>query len=430
MPVWTADGAAGRRAIAAALLFGGSALALGCGARSGLASPERPLDAAPDGGLDGASAPALVPLCVEAPREAGPVRATLTLPINLAVVDLFFLIDATASMRDEIDNVRAGLRTRVVPGVREAIPDAAFGLAFAGEFPVLPHASGDILPYELRSPITSDVIRIEAALDGAPVWGNVDVPEAQIEGLYQLATGDGLPPWIPASAGCPSGGSGGACFRDEALPLVVLVTDAPMHNGPPGVAPEEAYAFAGPHDYAETLAALRALGALVIGLGARDPGSDSPMPHLRALAEDTGAIDAEGAPLVFDIGSRGTEVGSGVVQAIRRLAEGLPLDVDALVLDVPGDAWDALELIHSIRVVAAEPPEGAAAIRGGEALGVRPGTRLVYEIEVDTRSMPASDSTRRIPVRIIFRAFERTWLGAVDLQIVVPGLEGGGCLES
>src|SRR5690606_10602994 len=123
------------------------------------------------------------------------------------------------------------------------------------------------------------------------------------EGLYQVATGNGYgapgdPGFIPPTTGCPSGGHGGACFRPDALPIIMLITDAPMHNGPPGVAPIAPYTFSpAPHGYMETLDAVAALDALVVTLGASAPGRPSPHAHLRALATDTGSVDADGAPL-------------------------------------------------------------------------------------------------------------------------------------
>lgn len=412
-----------RRAHAVALL---SALSVGCGAKTGLRVP--------DGGLD-AGAPAVdagPPVaCVEVRVDGPAVTASLTVPVSLAVVDVMFLIDATGSMFDEIDNVRNRLRSTVVPGVRAVIPDAAFGVALFGEFPVRPHGPRDVLPYELRAPITTDVLQVEGALERVPSWANFDEPEAAVEGLFQVATGDGLAPWIGPALGCPGGGVGGACFRRDSLPIIMLITDAPMHNGPPDAGGEARYGFEGtdraPHGYDETLFEVRRLGAIVLGLGARDPGSASPMPHLRAVARDTGAIDDGGDVLAFDIGATGARVGPGIVEAVERVAGGLPLDVDALVEDVGGDAIDARDLVREVRAVSAEPASGVRAVEADRFLGVVPGTRLTFEVVVDASSLPRSGSTRRVRARIIFRAFGRSRLGREDVVIVIPGDGDGGC---
>lgn len=393
----------------------------GCGGKTGLdvgdAAPR------PDSGTPAdAGRP---PRCVEVPRAGGEVTVALTLPVSLAVADVFFLIDATGSMSDEIDNVRAGLRSVVVPGVRAAIPDPAFGLGFLGEFPERPYGPPDIKPYELRSPITRDVVRIEGGLDRVPSWGNADDPEAQVEALYQVATGDGLLPWIPATSGCAGGGSGGACFREDALPVVVLITDAPMHDGPDGADPYRL--TPPPHAWPETREALRSRGILVIGLGATDAGERSPLPQLEAVSRETGAVDARGEPLVFDIGASGDRVGAGIVDAIERLAAGVPLDVDAVVVDMPGDGVDALTVVRAIRPRSADPPGGVRAIEADRFVGVTPGTRVVFELVLDAAGLPPSAATRRFAARVLFRADGRSRLGSEDVVIVVPGTDSGGC---
>ncbi|MBC7173951.1 MAG: hypothetical protein H5U40_16035, partial [Polyangiaceae bacterium] len=220
----------------------------------------------------------------------------------------------------------------------------------------------------------------------------------------------------------------GACFRAESLPLIVLITDAPMHDGPPGIAPVSPYRFdPSPHDYAEALAALRAIDARVIGIGPTDRDRPSPMPHLRAIARDTGTVDGRDAPLAFDVGELGAGVDQTVVDAVRTLAESLPLDVDAVVEDVPGDALDARELIVAVRPISAEPPSSVERIDGDSFIGVRPGTRLVFELVVDASRVPSADDDVRVPAEVRFRAFERSTIERVRIELVLVGRDGAGC---
>ncbi|MEZ4252040.1 MAG: hypothetical protein R3B99_27820 [Polyangiales bacterium] len=392
--------------------------------RRGCTRPTRTWIAGVDGGLD-AGTDAGIP-CIEVPRDAGIVEVDFELPVRLAVVDVMFVIDATASMIDEIDNVRRRLRDVVVPGVRAIIPDAAFGVAFVGEFPVDPTDPAPCCPTRCARRST-DTLVVESSLEDPPSWGNFDEPEAQVEGLYQIVTGEGLGPWIPPSAGCATGGSGAACFRREALPIVLVITDAPMNNGPPGVRPESRYRFtrpATPHTYDEALAALRSIDALTIGLGARDSFAMSPMNHLRQLARDTGAVDGSG-PLAFDIGGSGEGVGRGVVDAIQRLAAGTPLDVDAIVEDVPGDRFDATLLVRRVIARSATPADGVREISGATFFGTLPGTWFdspSSSIRARSRTRPRPWSFRRASPSCL-RAREAR---PEDVVFVIPG-SGGGC---
>ncbi len=357
------------------------------------------------------------------------MAADFSIPATLQVVDVMFVIDATGSMRDEIDNVRRGLRDVVVPGVRQAIPDAAFGLAFFGEFPVLPHGrpSSGVKPYELRSPITTDVETLATTFQNIPSWGNLDDPEADVEALFQVGTGAGLAPFIDPSFGCPMGGAGGACFRADAFRTVLLVTDAPMHNGPPGVAPVASYSFtspATPHTYSEAVAALRGLEVTVIGLGASDPGRPTPIDHLRQLVTD---VDTHHSPLVFDIGNAGDRIGQDIVNALETLARDVPLDVSAEVEDVAGDRFDARELVVAVTASRADPMSNVAGISGNTFAGVVPGTRLTYTITVDGSRLPPSTMRREVPARVVFRDASRSRIGTEDVLFVIPGDDGMGC---
>ncbi|MCS6857744.1 MAG: hypothetical protein NZM37_08545, partial [Sandaracinaceae bacterium] len=365
--------------------------------------------------------------CIEA-KPGMQTLATLAVPARFGMIDVLFLIDASASMQDEIEGVRLGLRERIVPETRALIANPAFGVALFGEFPVLPHAhpSSGVEPYRLRVPMTTDIRRVEVALQSTPVWGNLDDPEASVEALYQVATGEGFPPFIPPSPGCPMEGWGGVCFREGALRVILLITDAPMHNGPPGVQPESRYTFTpSPHTYEEALSKLREIGARVIGLGSSDLFHLSPFPHLRAIAKDTGAVDANGNPMVFDIGDSGNRIESAIVQAITSLAQKALLNVDAVVEDVPGDLIDARELIKEVRPLEAQPSSGVQGIVDNAFIGVLPNTILIFELVIDGGKLSPHPERRMIPARVVFRENKRIRMDERVVWIVIPGLDGG-----
>lgn len=401
-------------------LIAAAALFASCGSKTGLDLPDtgavrdaRVLDASRDAGRRRR--------CIEVPRDREPIEVDFEIDARLAVVDVMLLLDASASMDDEIDEIARRLGSRIVPGIEAIVPDAAFGVAVIGEFGVEPYGPPDVSPYELRVPITQDVVRVQGALDVLPRWGNYDEPESQTEGLYQLATGEGLTGWIRPAPACPSGGDGGACFRREAQPVVLLITDAPFHEGPDrsepyvGIVPR-------PHRWDETVAALNASSFRVIGLGASDFDRRSPMPDLRAIAQATGTVGPDG-PVALDIGGDGTGLGDRVVESVRRLAEGVPLDVEAIALDVGTDDIDATTLVSAIRAVSADPSDGVTSMDGARFVGARPGVRLRFALDVDGRSAPDAWLGLTIPLDVVFRGAGRTRLGSerVDLVLVEEG---------
>lgn len=415
-----------------------------CGARTGLRVPD---GGTADAGItvrrDGsardsetphdASSPDAGPThCIDVPSAGGPVRADLALPVTLRDVDVLFVVDGTGSIQDQVETIGARLRTVVLPGIQAALPNAWLGLAYSGEFPYRPYGPPSIHPYGLALPITSDVLALEGPLGRSPNWGNDDVPESQVEAMYQSITGEGLGSLVAPAFGCPPRQHGGACFRDDAISVIVLVADAPFHDGPPGAPPEAPYDLASfpsdvrPHEYADLLRVAGASGVHVVALGVVHAGMDSPMPHLVRVATDTGALDADGSVLAFDVGD-GSSIDTSLVDAIQRLAGGLPVDVSAHVEDVPGDAVDVTTLVTSIRPLGAEPASGARAITPDAFLGVRPGTRVTFELVVDTSSLPATPATQRYPARVVFVAEGRSVLDTVDVVIEIPGADGMHC---
>lgn len=398
----------------------------GCGAKTGLLVPER--DAAPDAEVD--SGTPEIP-CYTLDFEMGDLTADLSTEAQLAVADVLFLVDVTGSMSQEIDNIQRRLRDRIVPGIAEEIPDVGIGVAYFADFPYGDFGLDDDVPFRLLWPITSDPIEAQAAVDQLPVLDGNDGPESQVEALYQVATGEGFGSFpdylVDPSFGCPTGGSGYPCFRREALPVVLMFTDAPFHNGPNGVYPYHNIPDGTPHSWQQAVDALGELGVSFIGLdsaGFTDLGGAEDM---RATATALGTVDVDGDPLVFDIGDDGGGLDDTVVDAVKTLADRVRFDVDVVVEDVPGDAIDARILIQSVRPLAADPPNGFESMTESAFLGVIPGTRVTFTVTLRNDVVPRGPEPQFVRVRIVFRGNARTTLRVLELDLVIPAEDGEGC---
>ncbi len=398
-------------------MFGALVMAA-CGAKTGLPVPE--LDAGTDAAPD-------APQCIEVDYDGEPIVVDLVVRAEISRADVVFLVDVTGSMGDEIGQIRRRLRDVLVPAIQTSLPDAEIAVATFADFPVRPYgAPGRDLPFELRLPRSRDVAAVQAAMDGIELADGGDAPESQVEALYQLFTGEGIEGLVPPSAGCPTGGSGYACFRTDALPVVLLFTDAPFHNGFGGTdayGPDLRYPA---HDYDEAIREARRLGAKVIGF---DSGSGRERRQLRQLALDTGAV-AGGEPLVYAIGSRGDGLDTSVVEAIRTLASDVRFDVDTELYDADRrDRYDATELVEQVVAVRAEPAGGVEAIErdAGVFRGVRAGTRLYFALRLRNDVVPPGPAPIVLPLRVVFRGDGRTYLGEETVDIVIPSETGEGC---
>ncbi|MCA9300719.1 MAG: hypothetical protein KDA28_16735, partial [Phycisphaerales bacterium] len=255
----------------------------------------------------------------------------------------------------------------------------------------------------------------------------LDDPESQVEALYQLATGAGLGGFVPPSFGCPMGGRGYPCFREEALPIVLLFTDERFHNGPGGTFAYPSILSPAPHTYDEMSGALASLDLRVLGF---DSGAGTASPDLIAVATDSGAVDAEGEPLVFDIGEEGQRLSTTVVDAMKRFANGVVFDVRSVVRDPdPDDGVDATEFIDAVRPLRAEPMTGIERIdeASGRFLGVKAGTRLVYQLTVVPGAVVPGAKTKRFRVNIVFFDEGGARIGNRLVELVIPGDDEQGC---
>lgn len=403
-----------------------AAVAMGCGAKTGLLVPER--DAAPDAEVD-AGVPK-VP-CYTLDFEMGDLTADLSTEAELAVADVFFLVDVTGSMSQEIDNIQRRLRDRIVPGIAAEIPDVGIGVAYFADFPYGDFGLDDDVPFQLLSRITSDLVESQAAVDQLPLLDGNDGPESQVEALYQLATGEGFGDFpsylVEPMPGCPTGGTGYPCFRDNALPVVLMFTDAPFHNGPSGMYPYSGIPDGTPHTWQQAVDALSEMGVSFIGLDSAGFTDLGGVQDMRETGTALGTVDVDGNPLVFDIGDDGGGLDDTVVDAVKTLADRVRFDVDTVVEDVPGDPIDARTLIASIRPLSADPSDGFESMTETAFLGVIPGTRVTFTITLRNDVIPRGPEPQFARVRIIFRGNERTTLRVLEIDLVIPAEDGEGC---
>ncbi len=407
---------------------------VGCGAKTGLYVPDggdNAPDASFDAGIDsGMDAGIDADLCIEVPFDGGPVEISLEVEAQIGAADIAFLIDVTSSMDQEIDRIRARLRDSIAPAIREAIPDSRLAVATFADFAVGSYGSsvrGD-KPFELRLPMTDDISAVQAAVNSITMADGRDVEESQVEALYQLATGEGRGSHVPPSAGCPSGGRGYACFRSDAMAVVMLFTDAEFHNGPDGAHPYGSDVVPRPATYPDALAALRALDMRVIGF---DSGRGVPRQHLERVARDTGAV-ADGDELVYDIGSTGEGLSAGVVEAIRTFASTAEQDVDAIYFDGdPTDDVNSADFVEALRPLSADPMSGVGSIDfdAGVFRDVTAGTLLTWEVVLRNDAVVPGPRPQRFRLEVIFRGDMRRRISRAFIDIVVPGTDGAGCDE-
>jgi len=407
---------------------------LGCGAKTGLHVPD--VDAGPEPedmfradmrGVDAFEPPPPPDVCIELPPEAPPEFVDAQFLARISTADVLFLVDVTGSMTDEIEQIRVTLRDEIVPRIAESIPDTQLSVAEFADFPVSPYGHDTMdVPFQIRQESTADIDRVQTAVDRLSTRSGSDIPESHVEALYQSATGLGLGRYVPPRR-CAAGTVGYPCFRNNGSRIILLFTDASMHNGPGGSEPYDSPPISpAPARYEMAVGALQDIGAKVLGLYSGNDPSDRGLADLNSIARDTGAVTADGAPIVLDIGADGAGLDDGVVESIRQLVEEVPLDIDAIVEDYPDDDFDALEFVTSIETTGATPPGGATDL-GDEYLGVRPGTRVGFRVFLANERIPRGPEPQSYTLTVVLRGDGVTRLTETVVLVVIPSIGGEGC---
>ena len=292
------------------------------------------------------------------PYGEGEKTQDFTFSTGVAKADIYFMIDTTASMQPAIDSLKASISTKIIPSILNGDPsasppippidDAWIGMGAVRDVPWLPYGeAGDDL-YRHRFNISAQTIvgnvtpplqqgssfvapeNVTKILGSLTAGGGGDGPEATTQALWIAATNGlyaatigGL--WSPASpypAPCPDLSMVGVpCFRNNAVPIFVLVTDAAFHNGPLATHNYNAAQVGGTKTYAEAIAALDQIQAKIVGVPVNTGSAGAARADLTDLAKKTGSeyhdpqFGGTDRPLVSEV----DVVSSGVSDEVVRL---------------------------------------------------------------------------------------------------------------
>jgi hypothetical protein len=224
------------------------------------------------------------------------------------------------------------------------------------------------------------------------------------------------------------------------VPIVVLITDAPFHNGPADIYPYVPSNLGGhtPPTYSEAVTELLDANIKVICINSGGTYGEA---HCEQIATDSGAVDSSGDPLYFSIASDGSGLGTEVVDAVGELATAVPIRVDAIVEDDPSDMTDAVAaFVDSVETNTSGASiwdpilEEMRTCTSGLSVGtpgtaptvdyfetVDPGVSVCFDIiPKHNTTIPATTVPLRFQATITIWGDEYTPLDARDIFFVVP----------
>jgi hypothetical protein len=412
------------------------------------------------------------------PYLGDPQERDLDFGTTIRVADVFFITDTTGSMGGTLNNVKMTVGrpgTGLIDRISEEIPDAWFGGGQHDDFPFASYGGGSDEPFILaigQTPSTlpgmpdgSGRTAVATAFNAMSLHGGGDGPESQTEALYQIITGEGGM-WTGSGGvytmrryvgDCLDTGYGAPCFREAALPIVVHFSDICAHEGPPGESSSCA-SYTGitpaPHTWAQMIDAMNTRGAKYVGIATRttttpcamtvgSSGTD-PCFFMKRTAEETGTVDLDGNPLVYNLPGGGSDLAfvDTVVGAIETIATRVPLDVDTALRDDGSDP-DAVDATRFIKrrqpSCSATPPadtcwwppmdiapeDAVAAIDSSTFFGVIPGTTVQFRITFQNDFFEGGTTAKVFVAYIDVRGGGSAVLDTRQVFIVVPASSAG-----
>ena len=275
-----------------------------------------------------------------------PPQSTLVFEPMIKKADVFFVIDTSHSMDNLINGVRNNLKNSIIPGVNAIIEDVQFGVGEFDRGPTLGPNGSSCAGIASNQSSTKDIPAVQAALD--TLTANCGTDEPYPEALWLWATGDTSHwPALPV-AGCQAGEVGYGCARPDAIPIVMLIGDEHFCEG---YRLETAFV----PTVQDIIDAYTEIGGRVLAMGTtvkkRTPNNSCgglPWAGYEQIAEGTGAVNANGDPLVYE-DATGANVADQVVTAISELATGGAFRLSAKLRDPePNDGVDVTKFVDRI----------------------------------------------------------------------------------
>lgn len=349
------------------------------------------------------------------PYNGEPVVQHLKFSTDIQKVDVLILVDLSGSMIDEHTNLKNGIKNTIIDGVRNEIPDSAFGLVKFGTL------QDD--PYILSQPITMNADAVKSAVDGITDCNGSD--EYHTHALWEAACGEGDYEDIktsnmfgtctattqhsdftvaPVNCSGQLGSIGGACFRDEALPIFIMASDE-------GFTDDD---FCGWKDGSRknrdmAIEKMNAINAKFIGL---DSGSS--MSDFNYISDGTGSNDGAGTRFNFSVNADGSGFSNAIVDAVIALTNNIQIDITTKVKHVP----NAYGVEDTSKFVKSISPESFP--------DVKPGQQVTFDVTFENTFYQNKSYDSQVFTATISVLGDGAFLDTRDVVIVVPGADYTG----
>lgn len=347
------------------------------------------------------------------PYESAPVKKNLEFSTDIKKVDVLILVDLSGSMMEEHANLKEGIKTTIIDGVKAEIPDSAFGLVKFGTL--------EDKVYNLTQPMTTNADAVKPAVDSISSCDGAE--EYHTHALWQAASGAGTNEEICVSdsfLGCMDGwydvnvsavncsgkeGSiGGACFRDESLPIFIMASDESFTDGS-----WDEWDKGSRKRISDVVAAMNTINAKFIGI---DSGSS--MSDFNSISDGTGSKDTLGNRFNYTITADGLGFSNKIVEAVVALTNNIQIDITtkAKHIDNVYGVTDTTKFIESVS------PDSFP--------DVKPGQKVIFDVTFENTIYKNESYESKVFSAVINVLGDGSFLDGREVFIVVPGKDYTG----
>lgn len=392
---------------------------------------------------DGTSRPPPESLYVILPYESTAERQ-FDFSTRIRAVDVCFVVDTTGSMAGTIAQVQSSLESVIVPGIVDALgvgADARYAMTAHGDFMEGGvNYTGNVAVFQR---MTYDVAAVRASTSMLRADSGGDWSESQVTAMHSLIDGRGHPNYggtatrnVDAVSDCGDGPDddpsfGWCCFRENRVPIMVLFSDAPWHNGIDaidGVPAGGNYYGSTPSAaiWGDLVDAMVTRGAYFVGI---DVAAGQTYMNSVELARLTGTVDGSGAPIAF-MGAPAT-VATNVVDAVQRIAGTTRQDITTRVdpnptetrIAAPNNTASFIDAVVPIRGTP-DAPTGFDSMDATTFYNVAPSTVVTFRVDFSNDFHRPTDTTQVFTATIVVLGRAGSTVDSRPVFIVVPP-EGG-----
>ena len=368
-----------------------------------------------------------------------PTDDDLDFATKLKAVDMYVLLDRSGSMSTEITTVKNNLSTVIANlkcqggNTTNCIPDLYAGAGTIGYSGTNGQAYTHFADLQPNPNLSGLPTNEPGGCCNEPLTFATYASVTGLGGGSNFGISTAVPSRAASTFGaCPAGTFGYPCFRNGALPVVVLATDEPplSAGGSTNKSPD--------WDTIVKPQFLSTKARLVGILG--DTTITTVDDDLGKMAFDTGAVDAANgnAPLVFN--GANANAAQAIQNGILTLANGLPIDINAVTADVGGDAVDAVSaFIDHIETLQLGNAQCANNLTDQDTNGdtykdkylqVRTGTPVCWKVvSKPNTTVPATDQPQLFKATITVFGDGVTQLDQRDVFFLVPPAPLDGPLQ-